>query len=196
MRNSLLTAGAVLTAVCGPMTFSNAALGRETCFHSCLKTKLVSPTIDDQTIRDNMQMCKTNCDQKQKAQLESEGTAAKVAACVPEILDEKDLKRVRSASPSVVAYANTFTWDVENVLPDKVIRRVEITTQNLSLEDITMSAGGIVEPGQKETFLMKNVADGYPSMRVTTRIKAIYACDFVPVPGPDTATLPRQGSAQ
>jgi len=198
MRKPSLTAVAVFVAFCGPSSFGGAALARETCFHSCLKTKLIAPDIDDQTIRDNMQMCKSSCDRDQKAQLESEGTAAKVAACVPEKLDDQDFKKVRSASPSVVAFANTFTWDVENVLPDKVIRRVEITTQNLSLEDITMSAGGIVEPGQKETFLMKNVADGYPSMRVTTRIKAIYACAFDPVAaaGADVSNHPGQGSVQ
>jgi len=188
MRHSLLTAGAVLTALCGLEALPSPAAARETCFHSCLKTKLVSPTIDDQTIRDNMHLCKSNCDQQQKAQLESEGTAAKLAACVPEKLGDQEFKKVRSASPSVVAFANAFTWDVENVLTDKVIRRVEITTQNLTLEDITMSAGGIVEPGQNATFLMRYVADGYPSMRVTTRIKAIYACTTPKAA--DAATLP------
>jgi len=195
MRKSSLTAIAVLTAFCVPMA-ADTVLARETCFHRCLKTKLVSPTIDDQTIRDNMQLCKANCDQQQKAQLESEGTAAKLAACVPEKLDEQEFRKIRSASPPVMAIANTFTWDVENVLPDKIIRRVEIATQNLSLEDIIMSAGGIVEPGQTATFLMKNVSDGYPSMRVSSRIKAIYACAFTPAPGLDTATLPGQGNAQ
>jgi hypothetical protein len=65
---------------------------------------------------------------------------------------------------------------VNNVLLGKIIRRVEILAQSLSLGDVTLSAGGIVEPGEGATFLMNNVADGYPSMRVTSRIKAIYAC--------------------
>ncbi len=164
-----------------------AAQAVETCFHTCLKAKLVSPTIDDQTIRDNMQACKNRCDDEEKAQLESDGIAAKVAACVPEKLPDADMKKVRSASPSVVAYANAFTWDVNNVLPDKIIRQVEITTQNLSLEDITMSAGGTVEPGKSGTFLIKYIADGYPSMRVTTRVKAIYACALEL---PDSSKLP------
>jgi hypothetical protein len=152
----------------------------ETCFHLCLKGKLISPDITDQAIRDEMQACKNRCDDEAKAQLESDGIAAKVAACVPEKLPDEEMKKVRSASPSVVAYANAFTWDVNNVLPDKIIRQVEITTQNLSLEDITMSAGGMVEPGQSATFLIRYIADGYPSMRVTTRVKAIYACALEP----------------
>ena len=70
---------------------------------------------------------------------------------------------------------------------EQLIRQVEITTQNLSLEDITMSAGGIVEPGQSGTFLIRYIADGYPSMRVTTRVKAIYACALEPA---DVSKLP------
>jgi hypothetical protein len=181
-RPALVLAGALAAlAVCAP------AQAIETCFHTCLKGKMVSPDIDDQTIRDDMQACKSRCDEEEKAQLETDGIAAKVAACVPEKLPDADMKKVRSASPSVVAFANAFTWDVNNVLPDKIIRQVEITTQNLSLEDITMSAGGIVEPGKSGTFLIKYIADGYPSMRVTTRVKAIYACALEP---PDPSKVP------
>lgn len=166
----------VLAAVLALAGANAAARATETCFHTCLKAKMVSPTIDDQTIRDDIQACKDSCDEEERATLEADGLAAKIAACVPEKLPDADLKKVRSASPSVVAFANAFTWDVNNVLPDKIIRRIEITTQNMSLEDITMSAGGTVTPGQSATFLMKYIADGYPSMRVTTRVKAIYAC--------------------
>jgi hypothetical protein len=182
-RSGLVLAGA-LAAFTGAMAPAQAI---ETCFHMCLKAKLVSPNIDDQAIRDEMQACKARCDQEQKALLESDGIAEKVAACVPEKLPDAEMKKVRSASPSIVAFANAFTWDVNNVLPDKIIRQVEITTQNLSLEDITMSAGGTVEPGQSGTFLIRYIADGYPSMRVTTRVKAIYACALEPA---DASKLP------
>lgn len=166
----------VLAAVLACAGANTAARATETCFHICLKAKMVSSTIDDQTIRDDMQACKETCDEEERVTLEADGLAAKVAACIPEKLPDADLKKVRSASPSVVAFANAFTWDVNNVLPDKIIKRIEITTQNLSLEDITMSAAATVTPGQSATFLMKYIADGYPSMRVTTRVKAIYAC--------------------
>ncbi len=167
-----------LAALLGLAFAPGQAGAAETCFHACVKGKLIAPDIDDQTIRDNMQFCKKSCDEEELVQLEASGTAEKITACTAEKLDDSDFKKVRSASPSVVAYANSFTWDVQNVLPDKIIKRVEITTQNLSLEDVTISAGAIVEPGKSATFLSRYVADGYPSMRVTTRIKAIYACDL------------------
>ena len=65
---------------------------------------------------------------------------------------------------------------MNNVLSDKIILRVEIATQSLSLQDVTITATGFVAPGESGTFFMNNVADGYPSLRVTSRIKAIYAC--------------------
>ncbi len=153
----------------------------ETCFHTCLKEKLISPDIDDQTIREDMQGCKETCDEEMKARLEKEGIEKKLAACMPEPVPDADMKKVRSASPSVVAFANAFTWDVKNVLPPGMfIRKVELSTQNVSLEDVTLTATGVIEPGEMGTFLMNNIADGYPSLRVTTRVKAIYACSLDP----------------
>jgi len=160
-----------------------AAAQAETCFHVCLKGKLISPDIDDQTIREDMQTCKESCDDEMTARLEKEGIEKKLAACIPEPVPDAEMKKVRSASPSVVAFANAFTWDVKNVLPPGTfIRKVELSTQNVSLEDVTLTAAGIVEPGEIETFLMNNIADGYPSLRVTTRVKAIYACSVDPAP--------------
>jgi hypothetical protein len=160
-----------------------ATVQAETCFHTCLKGKLISPDIDDQTIREDMQTCKESCDDEMTARLEKEGIEKKLAACIPEPVPDAEMKKVRSASPSVVAFANAFTWDVKNVLPPGTfIRKVELSTQNVSLEDVTLTAAGIVEPGEMETFLMNNIADGYPSLRVTTRVKAIYACSVEPSP--------------
>ncbi len=160
------------------------AWSAETCFHTCLKSKLVSPDIDDQTIREDMSACKETCDDEMKARFETEGIEAKLAACIPERVSDADMKKVRSASPSVVAFANAFTWDVNNVLPGKFIRQVEVSTQNLSLEDVILTAAGTVAPGESATFLMNNISDGYPSLRVTTRIKAIFACSLEPAETP------------
>ena len=99
-----------------------------------------------------------------------------MTACVPARLPDAEVKKLRSASPSVIAYANAFTWDVNNVLPDKIIRRVEVTTQNMSLEDVTASGPVTVMPGETGTAVMTGVYDGYPSLRVTTRIAAVFAC--------------------
>ena len=140
------------------------------------KMKMSPSDIDDPSIRDLMTGCREFCQAREEAHLKAEGLGDKVAACAPQPVDDADLKKIRSASPSVVAFANAFTWDVNNVLPGKIIRRVEIGTQSLDLQEVTITASGIVEPGQSGTFFMNNVADGYPSLRVTSRIKAIYAC--------------------
>jgi hypothetical protein len=175
----------VLLAVLAVSGISGPAAAAETCFHACLKGKLISPDIDDQTIREYMQTCKESCDDEMQTRLEKEGLEKKLAACIPEKVPDADMKKVRSASPSVVAFANAFTWDVKNVLPGNLfIRKIELSTQNVSLEDVTLTATGIVEPGEIETFLMNNISDGYPSLRVTTRVQAIYACSL------DTAATP------
>jgi len=66
---------------------------------------------------------------------------------------------------------------VKNVLTDKIIRRVELGTQTMSLEDVIVSSAGYLGPGQTGTFYIGNVAQGYPAVQLTTRIAAIYACD-------------------
>ncbi len=174
LRAMLVLASGVVALIAA----TNELAAAETCFHACVKTKMTETDIDDQAIRDLMQDCRDSCQEEAETRLKAEGLGEKLAACVPEPIDDADVKKIRSASPSVVAFANAFTWDANNVLPGKIIRRVEILTQSLSLADVTLSSGGIVEPGESATFLMNNVADGYPSMRVTSRIKAIYACSL------------------
>ncbi|VTZ24540.1 conserved exported hypothetical protein [Methylocella tundrae] len=165
-----------IAGAAGFMAAMSSGRAAETCFHVCLKEKMTAPDIDDQGIRDLMSDCRDVCAERAEARLIEAGLGDKIKGCAPQPVDDADLKKIRSASPSVVAFANAFTWDVNNVLPGKIIRRVEIGTQSLSLQDVTLTASGIVEPGESGTFFMNNVADGYPSLRVTSRIKAIYAC--------------------
>lgn len=173
MLKSTLAFAAFAAGLMAALTSAGAA---ETCFRVCLKEKMTAPDIDDQAIRDLMSDCRDVCEERAAARLNEAGLADKIRACIPQPVDDADLKKVRSASPSVVAFANAFTWDVNNVLPGKIIRRVEIVTQSLSLQDVALTAGGIIEPGESGTFFMNNVADGYPNLRVGSRIKAIYAC--------------------
>ncbi len=168
----------LLIGVCAGALVAAAGSGHaaETCFHACLKSKMTDSRIDDQGIRDLMADCRDDCEEQAEARLKARGRDVKIDACKPQPVDDAELKKVRSASSSVVAFANAFTWDVNNVLPGKIIRRVEIGAQSLALQDVTLTASGIVEPGETGTFFMNNVADGYPSLRVASRIKAIYAC--------------------
>lgn len=154
---------------------ANAAKA-ETCFHACFNGKKLASNVTDQTLREIMSRCHASCEKDARADLLSQGYGPLLAACIPQPVSDAELKKVRSASASVVAFANAFTWDVNNVLTDKIIRRVELATQTLSLADIVVTSSGYLKPGGSETFYVGNVADGYPAMRVTTRIKAIYAC--------------------
>ncbi|HEY1736528.1 MAG TPA: hypothetical protein VGG12_07780 [Methylovirgula sp.] len=158
------------------LVLSPAAGKAATCFHACFGAKKLSSDVTDQVLRETMQACHDSCEKSDRARLVSEGLEPLLKSCIPAPVSDAELKTIRSANTSVVAFANSFTWDVHNVLPDKIIRRVELATQTMSLEDIVLSASGYVEPGQTSTFYIGNIPDGYPAVRVTTRIQAIYAC--------------------
>jgi hypothetical protein len=173
---TILFAAMVGPAALGAMSFAQAQT--QTCFRACLASKLTSSAVADEEIRSFMKGCRDDCEAEARERLASRGLAAEIAACIPEPVADADLKKIRSASPSFLAYANAFTWDLHNILDNKVIVRMEMTTQNLGLQDVVMSAGGTALPGETTTFLISGFFDGYPSVRVTTRIKAIYACEL------------------
>ena len=148
----------------------------QTCFNACFRPQLVGTDIEDARIRSIMRACRDTCEDEAARRLSLSGRSEKLLNCFPEPISDQDFKRVRSASPSFLAFANTFTWDVHNVLADKVIKRVEAITQNLELEDVVLGGGVTIAPGETETVFIPAFFDGYPQMRVSTRIKAIYAC--------------------
>ena len=156
-----------------PLAFSARA---QTCFSACFRPKLVSADIEDTRIRSIMRSCRDTCEEDAERRLSLSGRSEKLLKCLPEPINDDDFKRVRAASPSFVAFANTFTWDIHNVLPDRVIKRVEAITQNLALEDVVLGGGVTIAPGETQTVFIPGFFDGYPQMRVSTRIKAIYAC--------------------
>jgi hypothetical protein len=155
---------------------SAPAATAQTCFNACFRPKLVGADIEDARIRSIMRSCRDICEDDAGRRLSLSGRSEKLLNCLPKPISDEEFKRVRGASPSFVAFANTFTWDVHNVLPDKVIKRVEAITQNLELEDVVLGGGVTIAPGETETVFIPAFFDGYPQMRVSTRIKAIYAC--------------------
>jgi hypothetical protein len=155
--------------------FSNGT-NAETCFNACFRPQLVGADIEDSRIRSIMRRCHDMCEEDAGRRFSLSGRGEKLLNCLPAPLSQDEFRRVRSASPSFLAFANTFTWDVHNVLPDKVIKRVEAITQNLELEDVVLGGGVMIAPGETETVFIPAFFDGYPQMRVSTRIKAIYAC--------------------
>jgi hypothetical protein len=155
---------------------SAPAVIAETCFNACFRPKLVGANIEDSRIRSIMRSCRDTCEEDAQRRLSLSGRSEKLLNCFPAPISDEDFRRVRGASPSFLAFANTFTWDVHNVLADKVIKRVEAITQNLELEDVVLGGGVTIAPGETETVFIPGFFDGYPQMRVSTRIKAIYAC--------------------
>jgi hypothetical protein len=157
------------------LAFSQGARAA-TCFNACFRPQLVGADIEDSRIRSIMRRCHDMCEEDAERRFSLSGRGEKLLNCLPAPLSQDEFRRVRSASPSFLAFANTFTWDVHNVLPDKVIKRVEAITQNLELEDVVLGGGVMIAPGETETVFIPGFFDGYPQMRVSTRIKAIYAC--------------------
>lgn len=152
-----------------------AARAADACFSACLKPRMAAPDVDDETIREALSACRARCDEATRARLAAAGGESALA-CAPSPLSPEEFRKVRSASPSVVGLAGAFLWEVDNVLPDKVVRRVEISTQNMSLQEVAMTAAGIAPPGERATFLVPHVGDGYPAVRMSSRVVAIYAC--------------------
>jgi hypothetical protein len=164
-----------ITAIVGTSLVPDTAR-TETCFNGCFRPQLVGTDIEDSRIRSIMRRCHDICEEDAKRRFSLSGQGEKLLNCLPAPLNQDEFRRVRAASSSFLAFANTFTWDLHNVLPDKVIKRVEAITQNLELEDIVLGGGVTIAPDETETVFIPAFFDGYPQMRVSTRIKAIYAC--------------------
>jgi len=148
----------------------------QTCFRSCLSPRLTQSDITDEMIRYQMTLCRDLCENEARAKLARLGLDRKIEGCKPQPISDAEFKSVRSASASFLTYANSFTWDIHNVLAGKVIREVEIVYPNLDLDETTATGGGIVLPGDVSTILINGVFEGYPAMRYALRVKAIYAC--------------------
>jgi hypothetical protein len=147
----------------------------QTCFRTCLSGRLTQD-ITDEMIRYQMTLCRNLCEDKSRDKLVRLGLDRKIDACEQVPLSDAEFKSVRAASASFLTYANSFTWDVHNVLKGKVIRKVEIAYPTLDLDETTATGGGIVFPGEVSTILINGVFEGYPAMRYGLRIKAVYAC--------------------
>jgi hypothetical protein len=149
----------------------------QTCFRSCLAPRLTQDITDDM-IRYQMTQCRDLCESESRVKLAELGLGRKIEDCEPQPLSNAEFKSLRAASASFLTYANSFTWDVHNVFPGKVIRKVEIVYPTLDLDETTATGGGVVLPGEVATILINGVFEGYPAMRYALRIKTVYACSI------------------
>jgi hypothetical protein len=157
---------------------ATAASGAQdpTCFRACLTPRVKQSDISDDMIRYQMTVCRDACEDETRLKLREMGLDARLSACVPQPLSDAEFKTVRAASASFFTYASSFTWDIRNVLPGKVIRKVEISYPTLDLDETTATGGGTVLPGETATMLVNVIFVGYPAMNYALRVKAIYAC--------------------
>jgi hypothetical protein len=175
IANSSFTTLACRIAAVAMLLVTCEAANAQTCFRSCLSPRLAQDMTDDM-IRYQMAQCRDLCEAENRAKLAQLGLDGKIDGCEPQPVSNAEFKSLRSASASFLTYANSFTWDIHNVLKGKVIRKVEIIYPTLDLDETIATGGGIVLPGEVSTILINGVFEGYPAMRYGLRIKAVYAC--------------------
>jgi hypothetical protein len=152
------------------------AKAERTCFRACISERVKGSDVTDDMIRFRMTMCREACEEENLAKLAETGLDRKLATCEPQPLSEAEFKALRSASASFLIYADAFTWDIHNILPHKIIRKVEISYPTLDLDETTATGGGTVLPGETATILINGVFDGYPATRYALKVRAVYAC--------------------
>ena len=164
---------ALLMAVC--LLFPAAAQA-ETCLRACFSDRHLPSDVSDEGIRAAMKSCRDQCTGATDAELRRTYAAMSPAKCHAEPISEAEFKQLRSASASFVVQSNTFTWDLHNVLPGRLIREVVVVTQSLDLADVELTGATLIPPGDTETVIVTGFFDGYPTARFATKIRAIYAC--------------------
>jgi hypothetical protein len=148
----------------------------QTCFRACISERVKGSDVTDDMIRFQMTTCRDLCEEESSEKRTASGVGRNLAACDPQPLSAAEFKALRSASSSFLVYAHAFTWDIHNVLPHKIIRKVEISYPTLDLDETTATGGGTVLPGETATILINGVFDGYPAMHYALKVKAVYAC--------------------
>ncbi|MFC7051622.1 hypothetical protein ACFQI3_02850 [Hansschlegelia quercus] len=156
---------------------SAGAADAQSCFRECLSGKLESSS-DDIAIRDAAKECRGTCDARTREAMDAKGVGSKLDGCKATPLTLEEFRKVRSASPSYTVEAGTFTWEAKNPFPDRALTRIEVTAQNMDLNDMAFTATGLVPPSGEATFVIPGFFDGYPAVRFAAKIKTIWACDL------------------
>ncbi|GLK66679.1 hypothetical protein [Hansschlegelia plantiphila] len=149
----------------------------QSCFRECLGGKIDSGS-DDAATRDAARECRETCDGETRAALDKEGLSARLEGCRAEPLSLADFRKVRSASPSYYVQANVFVWDAKNPFPDRVLTKIEVTAQNLDLNEMGFTGTGLVPPSGVGTFVIPGFFDGYPAVRFAAKVQTIWACSI------------------
>lgn len=146
-----------------------------TCFRECLGGRIETQS-DDQQIRDAAKTCRETCEAKARDALQRDGKLAAVTDCKAEPLSKDDLKKLRAETPSYYVQSNTFIWDITNPFPDRALTRVEVTAQNMDLNQIAFTGAGLVPPSGEGVFVIPAFFDGYPAVRFAAKVEKVWAC--------------------
>jgi hypothetical protein len=163
-------------ALLGLATAALAAPASAACFDQCLSGKIETSS-DDLEIRDAARSCRDVCDAEALAELKKNGLSEGLASCRAKKLSLEDFRKVRAASPSYRIQANVFLWDVTNPFPDRLLTRVEVSTQNLDLQEVGFTGTGLVPPSSTATFVIPSFYEGYPAVRFSAKVSGIWACE-------------------
>lgn len=146
-----------------------------TCFRDCLGSKIQTSS-DDQQIRDVAKECRMSCEAATRESLERDGKLSQITDCKAEPLSKDDLKKLRAETPSYYVQSNTFVWDFKNPFPDRALTRVEVTAQNMDLNQIAFTGAGLVPPAGEGVFVIPAFFDGYPAVRFAAKVEKVWAC--------------------
>lgn len=166
---------AALTVLCVTGSGAQAATPARSCFAACVAERPMKS--DDYFVfADIVRQCRDRCDAAALDQLKSTGLLSAYRSCTPEPLNKEEFRDLRAGNPSWQAQMNTFTWDVTNNLPDRILTEIEVQTQDMNLSTITFTAASVIGPGQTGTFVVPDFFDGYPAVRYATKVRSAKAC--------------------
>ena len=152
-----------------------AAPAGATCFRDCLGGRIQTSS-DDQQIRDAAKECRQTCEAQVRDGLARDGKLAAVEDCKAEPLSKDDLKKLRAETPSYYVQSNTFIWDIKNPFSDRTLTKVEVTAQNMDLNQIGFTGTGLVPPSGEGVFVIPAFFDGYPAVRFAAKVEKVWAC--------------------
>lgn len=147
----------------------------QTCFRDCLAGKITSSS-DDLAIKDASRECRESCENAVRTKLETDGFGDKLKDCKAEPLSVEDFRKVRAASPSYYVQANVFVWEAKNPFPDRVLTKIDVSAQNLDLNEFEFTGTGLIPPSGSGAFVIPSFFDGYPAVRFAGKIRTVWAC--------------------
>ncbi|HVI28353.1 hypothetical protein [Hansschlegelia sp.] len=147
----------------------------QSCLRDCVNAQIAA-TASDIEIKDAALACRQTCEDKARGVLERDGLLDKAANCKAELLTTDELRKVRAASPSFYMQSNVFIWDAKNPFPDRVLTKIDVSAQNLDLNDVGFTGTGLVPPSGEGAFVIPGFYDGYPAVRFAAKVQKIWAC--------------------